>query len=147
MPPICWSLSGHAMLLRSATVKTKSIKAADLLQSWWPPGLSTMRHKSRRAAKLSMDTGAFCFSFLFGYGASDVRSRMGCQSHCAWSGWPSGKMPHRCASLYAGQRRGITIFISRAGFLEKKPGTLTPLCELSNHVLYCLRSSTSHSFI
>ncbi len=82
----------------------KSVKAADLLPSRWSPASPTVRRKSRRAAKLSVSAGAFCF---FGYGASDVRSRMGRQSHCAWSGWPSEKMPHRHAVLYAGGRRGF----------------------------------------
>lgn len=104
MPPICWSLSGLITPLRSATVKQKSVKAADLLQSRWSPAPLTVRCKSRRAAKLSVDAGALCL--FLGYSASDVRSRMGRQSHCAWSGWPSDKMPHRRAVLYAGRRRG-----------------------------------------
>ena len=109
MPPICWLLPGLSIPLRWATVKQKSVKAADLLHSRWSPAILTVRRKSRRAAKLLVGAGALCFSLWvrYGYGASDVRSRMGRQSHCAWSGWPSEKMPHRRAVLYAGRRRGI----------------------------------------
>ena len=90
MPPIRWSPPGLLISLRSATVKRKSVKAADPLQSRWSPAPLTVRQKSPRAAKLSVGAGALCFYF-FGYGASDVRSCTGCQSHCAWSGWPSEK--------------------------------------------------------
>ncbi|KAM0796647.1 hypothetical protein BDR22DRAFT_505509 [Usnea florida] len=90
-PPICWSLSGLSTPLRRATVKTKSINAADLLQSRWSSAPATVRRKSRRAAKLSV--GAEAFSFVHGFGASDLKSRTGHQSHRAWSGWPSEKSP------------------------------------------------------
>ena len=101
MPPICWSPPGLFETLRSATVKWKSVKAADLLQSRWSPALPTVQRKSRGAAKRSVGAGVLSYSFLsfsgkfvFGYGASDVRPRTGCQSHRVWSGWPGGKMPH-----------------------------------------------------
>ena len=61
-PPICWLLPGLSIPLRWATVKQKSLKAADLLQSRWSPAPLMVRRKSRRAAKLSVGTGAFCFS-------------------------------------------------------------------------------------
>lgn len=115
--PICWLLSGLLLPLRSATVKQKSLKAADLLQSRWASAPITVRRKSRRAARLLGAPGHLIF--LDGYSASDLRSRMGRQSHCAWSGWPSEKMPHRRAVLHAGRRRGTNDFISGTGFLEK----------------------------
>ena len=118
MPPNCRLLSGKYTPLRWATVKRKSCKAADLLQSRWSSAPPTVQRKSRRAANLLAGAEAsgifftlYFFSFLFGYGASDVRSRMGCQSHCAWSGWPSEKMPHRRAVLYASRWRGNYSFL------------------------------------
>ena len=112
MPPICWLL-GLYMPPRSATVKHKSLKAADLFLSRGPRLLRRCGLSPVGPLNCRWTLGLFAFSLgTYGYGACDVRSRMGCQSHCAWSGWPSEKMPHRRAVLYAGRRRGRKIMFS-----------------------------------
>ena len=144
MPPICWSLSGLLLSLRLATVKQKSLKAADLLRSRWSSVPSLMvRRKSRRAAKLSVGAEAFCF--FYGYGASDVRSRMGRQSHCAWSGRPSDKMPHRRAVLYAGRWRGTKIHFLKGTPPCYSSKTVSTPPVLLHHLLLSCRP-TRHYF-
>ena len=63
MPPAYWLLSSFSSQLKSATVRLKSIKAADLLQPWGSPGSSTMQRKSHRAAELLIGVRALCFLF------------------------------------------------------------------------------------
>ena len=143
MPPICWCLSGLSIPLRSATVKQKSLRAADLLQSRW--SLAPPRCGISPVGLLNCGWMLGLFAFIYGYGASDVRSRMGRQSHCAWSGWPSEKMPHRRAVLYARRRRGIkpsSHFYNKWDTWEKRRGLLLPFCyPLLGQILFILRLS------
>lgn len=80
-------------------MKQKSVKAANLLQSWWSPGSSTMQRKSRRAARLLMGVGALCFSFRVRCERRKIPYRLSIALRLVWVG-KCKNAPSSCSAFF-----------------------------------------------